>query len=342
VDFFCAGWLLACVILFAELDAELGDHHDNPENRRTHGISIYLSLVEQAGTARHFFFICVMGSIFAVTLRSSSVVHSLSLIAVLASVEAVVHGMGGMKFGRSRHRAPDSHAVVPLAVVPLTVVPLTLTWEEFSARHGCFLESEPSIQQSLKPYNNCGALINSSSIQREVNRSKHFVGVSVRDQKATAFGPHARQWAARIGHILADLNVLAEQVQLPNVQFITWLHDGACFSSRECKPIFAQEKNRACDGGIFSPPRSASGFVARSPGGARGGQLHSGEGNMRVAWMDNAVPFRAKKDRAFFRGSTTGGVYTKATWKTMPRSRVVQVPPRKPCTLHPNPRARKA
>ena len=53
VDFFCAGWLLACVILFAELDAELGDHHDNPENRWTHGISIYLSLVEQAGTARH-------------------------------------------------------------------------------------------------------------------------------------------------------------------------------------------------------------------------------------------------------------------------------------------------
>jgi hypothetical protein len=57
---------------------------------------------------------------------------------------------------------------------------------------------------------------------------------------------------------------------------------------------------------------------------------------MHVAWMDNSVPFRTKKDVAFFRGSTTGGVYKKANWRTFPRSRVVQVP-RRPSTINPEP-----
>jgi len=41
--------------------------------------------------------------------------------------------------------------------------------------------------------------------------------------------------------------------------------------------------------------------------------------------MDNAFPFGKKLSKAFFRGSTTGGTYTRENWRTMPRSRVVQV-----------------
>ena len=49
--------------------------------------------------------------------------------------------------------------------------------------------------------------------------------------------------------------------------------------------------------------------------------------------MDNQVPFRTKLDKAFFRGSTTGGVYTEENWRTMPRSRVVQVSIERPDLL---------
>ena len=48
-----------------------------------------------------------------------------------------------------------------------------------------------------------------------------------------------------------------------------------CVFSRQCKPIFVQEKSRACDGGIFFPPRTANGFVARSGLSALGGGKHA-------------------------------------------------------------------
>jgi hypothetical protein len=34
-----------------------------------------------------------------------------------------------------------------------------LAWDHFAASHGCSLESEPSISQSLNAYNECGALV---------------------------------------------------------------------------------------------------------------------------------------------------------------------------------------
>jgi len=202
----------------------------------------------------------------------------------------------------------------------------TLRWEEFAARHGCLLESEPSIQQSLQVYyHECGALINSSLIQTAVNRPKDLVGISVRDQKATAFGRNVQVWKPRLYPILADLTALAEQVELPNVQFITWLHDGACISARRCTPVFVQEKSSQCNGGVFFPPRSAGGFVSRFTGGAGDGELLSTEANMRVAREDNAVPFGTKVDKAFFRGTLTGGVCSKESWRSMPRTQLVQV-----------------
>ena len=73
------------------------------------------------------------------------------------------------------------------------------------------------------------------------------------------------------------------------------------------------------------PPRSAAGFVSRSVEGRRGVRFEINEMNIRVSRMDNYFPFREKISKAFFRGSTTGGVYTRENWRTMPRSRVVQV-----------------
>ncbi|KAJ1478135.1 glycosyl transferase family 90-domain-containing protein [Baffinella frigidus] len=202
----------------------------------------------------------------------------------------------------------------------------TLRWEEFAARHSCRFESEPSIQKSMEAYRACGARISSTSIRREVDQSADFVGVSIRNQQVVAFGPHLASWnrvGTRVRSILSDLQAMAAMVELPNVQFPMHLHDGASFSASTCKPVFVQEKSRTSTGGIYLPPRSAGGFVQRTP--ERGGELRSEEALMRVAWMDNNTPFNSKANKAFFRGSTTGGVYTKESWRSMHRSRVVQV-----------------
>ena len=340
----CACSLLACVILFAEVHSELGNH----------GISISASFVNhQAGFSwpRHVCFLLVMGAV-AASLRSD--VHRSIAMALTLSAEVVV-----MNLSRSPNSSrPPAQALIstplggppaqaltptPLGGPPaqaLTPTPLgetlstlegppssTLRWEEFAARHSCSLESEPSIQKSMDAYRACGSSINASAIRREVDHSAHYVGFSIQNQQAAAFGPHVGQWTHRINSILPDLSALLAQVELPNVQFVAHLHDGGSFSAHNCKPVFAQEKSRAGPGGVFMPPRSATGFVQRAPAGE--GRLLSEEAIMRVAWLDNTIPFRSKIDKAVFRGSTTGGLYTKANWRSM-------VNPQ-PSTLNPQP-----
>ena len=311
----CAGSLLACVILIAEVHSELSDH----------GISISFSFVNhQAGFSwpRQVCFLLVMGAV-AASLRS--LVHRSIAMALTLSAEVVVMNLSRSP-NSSRH---PTRALTPLGG-PLSTLEgpasSTLRWEEFAARHSCSLESEPSIQKSMDAYRACGASINASAIRREVDHSAQYVGFSIQNQKAAAFGPHVGQWTHRTNPILSDLNALLDQVELPNVQFFAHLHDGTPFPAHTCKPVFAHEKSHA-GAWVFMPPRSAAGFVQRAPAG--GGELRSEEAIMRVAWHDNKIPFRSKIDKAFFRGSTTGGMYTKATWRSM-------VNPQ-PSTLDPQP-----
>lgn len=206
-----------------------------------------------------------------------------------------------------------------------------LRWDEFAARHGCQLESESSIIKSLETYRReCSARADSRKIHTWVNHpDPHtldgvltgWVGFSIHDQKVTIFGLDLSTWQHRTQPIVSDLQTLADQVQLPNVEFLVNLHDGGCCNLTSCQPTFLQEKNvnAVCQGGIFIPPRSAAGFVTRS------GVVLKEEDTMRAAREDNQVPFNTKLDMAFFRGSTTGDVYTPQNWRWQLRSRLVQV-----------------
>ena len=57
-----------------------------------------------------------------------------------------------------------------------------------------------------------------------------------------------------------------------------------------------------------------------------------------MAREDNAVPFGTKVDKAFFRGTLTGGVCSNESWRSMPRTKLVQVSRHlTPSTLNPEP-----
>ena len=197
-----------------------------------------------------------------------------------------------------------------------------LAWDHFAARHGCSQESEPSISQSLNAYNECGALVMDFS---SYDHDGPLVGFSILNQEVSIFGPHIAELKWYTTPVLSDLNALADQVELPNVKFLAHLTDGGCFSADSCRAIFATEKriSEPCVRGVFMPPRSSFYFISRA---VIGDQFVSEEVNVLSARIStDRVPFHRKLDKAFFRGSTTGGVYNADNWRVFPRSRIVQV-----------------
>ena len=133
---------------------------------------------------------------------------------------------------RSRHfrRAPRAHE----GLTPQS--PAYLEWDEFSARHGCRLENEPSIHQSLSAHSHCVTRINSSFVHRVINQSDYVIGLSINNQKVTTFGPNVPAWLDRSNPIRMDVQALADQVLLPNVQLILHLHEPqAIFRRKPCE-----------------------------------------------------------------------------------------------------------
>ena len=140
-----------------------------------------------------------------------------------------------------------------------------------------------------------------------------ITGISVKANQVTWFGRLPTDKPRLVDWLLPDLEHVAKHVDLPDVEFAIWFGDGAHFDPKDCIPVFVQEKDKD-DGGIFAPPRSATGLVRESnPIGAAG------------AAASVAVPFERKHARAVFRGSLTGGDYTLSNWRTARRSRIVQL-----------------
>jgi len=146
---------------------------------------------------------------------------------------------------------------------------------------------------------------------RPGNSPGGLTGLSIKDNNVKVFGlpptdpPRLWDW------LLPDLKYISEQVHLPDVELAVWFGDGAHFDAKACFPVFVQEKE-ASSGGIYAPPRSATGIV-------RGNDI-----GLHAAQRGTAA-FDRKEGKAFFRGSTTGGEYTQENWRFFQRSKIVQL-----------------
>ena len=219
-------------------------------------------------------------------------------------------------------------------------VRLVLTWDEFASRHGCTIEKEPSIRRSLAPYREkCSGRISASSI-REAVRKSNGIGISIKPSHEAGVGRQSHvavfgseeakgRYPDRLWHwFLADLQALTEQVQLPTVDFLVVLQDGFESNVEDCVPTFVQEKKIFSTGGVLAPPRSATGIFDLDPS-----MFYLYDRNVKIASRSNAVPFKLKLDKAFFRGSTTGAHFTRANWRQAQRSKIVQLSLERPDLL---------
>eukprot|EP00960_Hanusia_phi_P025432 745636-Hanusia_phi.AAC.1 len=191
-----------------------------------------------------------------------------------------------------------------------------LSQNEFLHAKRC--KPHPSIDLSLRPYRLpiCRGQVTKSVVRKKVREKQDFIGVSIQDNSVTYFGAEGTRWQknGRVTNgLIQDIAKVAEEVDLPDVEFIAFFHDGfgglhVPDSKNACVPVFVQEKRRFSDG-ILATPRSVTGFR---------------DSFMSTAALDNMVPFEQKKNKAFFRGSTTGGIYSLNSWRSLPRSRIVQ------------------
>lgn len=108
------------------------------------------------------------------------------------------------------------------------------------------------------------------------------------------------------------LQFLSDTIGLPNVDFALTLHDWSGLPVNDKLPVFAYGRNdRQCKAILIPDFIALDGYPPHYLGGCTPGS------NM---WQQ--VPWDSKVQKAFWRGSTTGGQYTKQNWHTFPRTQL--------------------
>ncbi|EKX32310.1 hypothetical protein GUITHDRAFT_121519 [Guillardia theta CCMP2712] len=191
-----------------------------------------------------------------------------------------------------------------------------LSREEFLHWKRC--RRHPYIERSLRPYraHACRGRVTRSAIRRSVREDKDYIGVSIKDNHVTYYGTEGTPWENDVRTeegLIQDIGMLAKEVDLPDMEFICWFNDGFDGLSlpnarNECLPVFVQEKPRSSNG-ILATPRSVQGFS---------------DYILKTASQDNSIPLERKISKAFFRGTTTGGIYTEDNWRNFARTKIVK------------------
>jgi len=125
----------ATVLLFTELDAELGDHHDNVSRRSLHGVSVYISIIElRTGVPlwRNAFFLLVMVSLAACSLRLRSNSTFMGVLAWTFMIQAALLVVLFQRFRHFRH-APRAHVLDGIEYVCASLGPGQLPLDSCSS-----------------------------------------------------------------------------------------------------------------------------------------------------------------------------------------------------------------
>lgn len=121
--------------------------------------------------------------------------------------------------------------------------------------------------------------------------------------------------------ILEALNKLAAAVLLPNVEFIVNPLDAAFFCNDiSLAPVFVFSKNKHCNNQVLIPDLDALGNYA-------------GVGE-QIEAASELSPWKCKKDKAFWRGATTGGNFNTKEWFKLARAKLVLLSLRNPRYLN--------
>jgi Glycosyl transferase family 90 len=118
----------------------------------------------------------------------------------------------------------------------------------------------------------------------------------------------SQDWSGRSHTVRNALQYLIDTVGLPDLDFVMSMHDGLDLSddlqTTVRGPILCFAKSERTSNGILVPDIEAL-----------------GDYRSRFSFESLQVyPWESKEKKAFWRGSTTGGFYTRDNWHLMPRS----------------------
>jgi hypothetical protein len=324
--------------LFIQLDGELGDYHDDPSQRRPNSVSIYISIAASregaSATFRHAFFVLVMMSLAARSLRSSSVIYFFGVLAWTIIIEVVILGM----ITRPYHwfRSPSKRTLlmklnaecavransgnISLFVPPLDVSKraaycLGSRWRTISLSNrtnwrnltssltqlpACFENS--NLEMLHTPV--CFALHHWEAFDGPLATSRlHKTGLS---EESTSFervlSGHGHQDLVHLADRLRKLRWREQAGEAPGHGLSgavpIWFGDGWLHDERLPFPILVQ---------CVEMPRDSDAPVGPGPAAVLW-PLHRQRyyGSLFQVLQDDATPFARKRNAAVWRGATTG------------------------------------
>jgi len=168
---------------------------------------------------------------------------------------------------------------------------------------------EQQIQKDFAPFKQGISQTMIENIYPPLNPSERLlIRFKIINNQLLSFD-QSHDWTGRSNIIRNALNFLIDAVGLPNLDMVITMHDGIVDFPKETKgPIltFAKIKNMQC--GILIPDMEAlDGYDNNS--------------SLRKEALES-VPWENKEQKVFWRGSTTGGFFTKDNWSSFPRSKL--------------------
>lgn len=138
----------------------------------------------------------------------------------------------------------------------------------------------------------------------------NHVHVTVNEEYLTKFPAHRDYFYTRLAIDVYAIEKLANNIKLPDVDFILTVNDGAYIRDDfSLAPIFTFAKNKHIDTHILMPDQIA---------------LSNYEDlGTRIPNASNNIPWRMKYPKAFWRGTNTDGLYDAQRWKLYPRAKLV-------------------
>lgn len=162
------------------------------------------------------------------------------------------------------------------------------------------------IQEDLAPYRNgiSTKLLEETEASYRAQCDSLFVRYEIVDRKVAAFADDATKKKDRFEIVTKALQQLADCVAIPDQTFLVSLHDS--FDSPLNGPLLVFGKNReTAKTNILIPDFEAL--------------LGHGKLLQKVDQGIKKFPWDKKVKKAFWRGATTGGIFTLANYKMFPR-----------------------
>lgn len=171
------------------------------------------------------------------------------------------------------------------------------------------------VERDLCPYSQSGISIDSIDRLMAATLNQILARIRINNGEISFYSDveHLIEHPAfqiRLKPILDSLAELSNHVRLPNIDFVISLDDSTTVPEHpNLAPLFVFSKNKYSKSMVLIPDLDAL--------------MGYGKLTRNILSQNKLTSWASKKNQAFWRGSTTNGIYTSNNWKSFPRAQLV-------------------